>query len=107
LDSRLRGFFADHDVILQPGWTGRQPRIGRYHGSGASATLAGVSLGIPYFPTWNVVGYPVAAVPAARDSAGLPMGVQLVGPSFGEHRLLSLAGQLERAHPWTAERPSV
>ncbi|MGH3877863.1 MAG: amidase family protein [Actinophytocola sp.] len=107
LDSRLRGFFADHDVILQPGWTGRQPKIGRYHGSGASATLAGVSLGIPYFPTWNVVGYPVAAVPAGRDSEGLPMGVQLVGPSFGEHRLLSLAGQLERAHPWTGERPPV
>jgi amidase len=105
LDSRMHGFFADHDVILQPGWTGRAPRIGRYHGSGASTTLAGVSVSIPYFPTWNVLGYPVAAVPAGRDSEGLPMGVQLVGPAFTEHRLLSLAGQVERAHPWAGERP--
>ncbi len=105
LDSRMHGFFADHDVILQPGWTGRAPRIGRYHGSGASTTLAGVSVGIPYFPTWNVLGYPVAAVPAGRDSEGLPMGVQLVGPAFTEHRLLSLAGQVERAHPWAGDRP--
>jgi amidase len=105
LDNRMTAFFADHDVILQPGWTARQPRIGRYHGSGASATLASVSLGIPYFPTWNVLGYPVAAVPAGRDDEGLPMGAQLVGGPFSEHRLLSLAGQLERAHPWAGERP--
>ncbi|HWM06530.1 MAG TPA: amidase family protein [Actinophytocola sp.] len=107
LDNLMRGFFRDFDVVLQPGWTGRQPRIGRYHGSGASHTLAGVSIGIPYFPTWNVLGYPVAAVPAGRDSGGLPMGVQLVGPAFAEHLLISLAGQLERAEPWSADRPPI
>jgi amidase len=105
LDSRMRTFFADFDVVLQPGWTARQPRIGRYHGRGAAATLAGVSLGIPYFPTWNVLGYPAAAVPVGRDSVGLPMGVQLIGPAHSERLLLSLAGQYERAHPWAAERP--
>jgi amidase len=105
LDSRMGGFFADYDVILQPGWTGKAPRIGRFHGSGASSTLAAVSMGIPYFPTWNVLGYPGAALPAGRDSDGLPMGVQLIGPAFSEHRLLALAGQFERAHPWAGERP--
>ncbi|HEV2782953.1 MAG TPA: amidase family protein [Actinophytocola sp.] len=105
LDSRMQGFFADYDVILQPGWTRRQPRIGRYHGAGVANTLAGVSMGIPYFPTWNVLGYPAAAVPVGRDSAGLPIGVQLIGPAFSERLLLSLAGQYERAHPWTGDRP--
>ncbi|HEX2132918.1 MAG TPA: amidase family protein [Actinophytocola sp.] len=107
LDAVMRSFFGDHDLLLQPGWTGRQPRIGRYHGSGAAHTLGGVALGIPYYPTWNVLGYPVAAVPAGRDRVGLPMGVQLVGPAFGEHLLLSLSGQLERAHPWADDRPPV
>jgi amidase len=107
LDSLMREFFTDFDVVLQPGWTNRQPRVGRYHGSGASATLASVSLGIPYFPTWNVLGYPVAALPVGFDSAGLPMGVQLIGPAHSERRLLSLAGQYERAHPWAGERPSL
>ena len=107
LDSRMQAFFADFDVLLQPGWTGRQPRIGRYHGSGAATTLAGVSVGIPYFPTWNVLGYPAAAVPVGRDSAGLPMGVQLIGPAHSERLLLSLAGQYERAHPWATDRPAL
>lgn len=107
LHERMRPFFHDFDVILQPGWTGRQPRIGRYHGAGAAHTLGALSMGISYFPTWNVLGYPVAAVPAGRDLIGLPMGVQLVGPAFGEHRLLSLAGQVERAHPWAGDRPPV
>jgi amidase len=107
LDAVMRTFFGDFDVVLQPGWTGRQPRIGRYHGSGASHTLAGVSIGIAYYPTWNVLGYPVAAVPVTRDAVGLPIGVQLVGPAHAEHRLISLSAQLERAHPWYGDRPAV
>lgn len=107
LDSRMRTFFADYDVLLQPALNRPQSRIGRYYGSGVSATLAGVSMEIPYFPTWNVLGYPVAAVPVGFDAAGLPMGVQLVGPALSEHRLLSLAGQYERAHPWAARRPNL
>jgi amidase len=107
LDRLMREFFTGYDAILQPGWTARQPRIGRYHGRGAVSTLAGVSLGIPYFPTWNVLGYPVAAVPVGFDSVGLPIGVQLIGPAFSERRLLSLSAQYERAHPWATTRPSL
>lgn len=107
LDGVMRDFFRDHDLLLQPGWTGRQPRIGRFHGSGASHTLAAVTAGITYYPTWNVLGYPVAAVPVTRDEVGLPIGVQLIGPAYSEHRLLSLAGQLERAHPWAGDRPEL
>jgi amidase len=107
LNAVMREFFGDHDVLLTPGWTSRQPRIGRYHGAGATHTLAALSVGIAYYPTWNVLGYPSAAVPVTRDELNLPVGVQLVGPAFAEHRLLSLAGQLERAHPWAGDRPEV
>lgn len=107
LDAVMRAFFGDYDVLLQPGWTTRQPRIGRYHGAGATHTLAALTMGIAYYPTWNVLGYPAAAVPVSRDELGLPVGVQLVGPAYAEHRLLSLAGQLERAHPWAGDRPEI
>jgi Asp-tRNA(Asn)/Glu-tRNA(Gln) amidotransferase A subunit family amidase len=33
--------------------------------------------------------------------------VQLVGRMYGEQTLLSLAGQLEQAHPWRAHTPAV
>ncbi|TDV40396.1 amidase family protein [Actinophytocola oryzae] len=107
LHSAMAPFFADYDVILQPGWTARQPRVGRFHGAGASHTLGAVSMGIAYYPTWNVLGYPVAALPAGFDDFGLPFGVQLVGPAGSEARLLSLSGQYERAHPWADRRPAL
>jgi amidase len=107
LHRAMATFFDDFDVVLQPGWTGRQPRVGRFHGAGASHTLGAVSVGIAFYPVWNVLGYPVAALPAGFDEVGLPIGVQLAGPARSEARLLSLSGQYERAHPWTARRPSL
>jgi amidase len=107
LHEAMTRFFGDFDVVLQPGWTAPPPRVGRFHGAGASHTLAAVSMGIVFFPIWNVLGYPVAALPAGFDDAGLPMGVQLAGPAGAEARLLSLSGQYERAHPWAARRPAL
>jgi amidase len=107
LDDRMRAFFRQFDLVLQPGWTSRQPRVGRYYGRGAAVTLAGVSAGISYFPTWNVLGYPAAAVPVGWDALGLPMGIQLIGPAFSERLLLSAAGQFERAHPWAHDHPAL
>ncbi|GGS40405.1 amidase family protein [Actinokineospora fastidiosa] len=107
LQARMVGFFTEHDLILQPGWVRRPPRVGRYHGSGASMTLAAVGALIPYFPTWNVLGYPVAALPVGLDDGGVPIGVQVIGPMGSEHLLLSLSGQYERAHPWTDRRPAL
>ncbi|WP_436495724.1 amidase family protein [Actinokineospora sp. HUAS TT18] len=103
----MADFFADHDVILQPSWTRRPTRVGAFHGRGLSATYGGVSIRIPYFPTWNVLGNPVAALPVGRDEVGVPIGVQLIGPHQSERLLLSLSGQYERAHPWADRRPEL
>ncbi|CRK55717.1 amidase [Alloactinosynnema sp. L-07] len=107
LQRTMTDFFAAHDVILQPSWTRRPTRVGAFHGRGLSATYAGVTIRIPYFPTWNVLGNPVAAVPVGRDEVGMPIGVQLIGPHRSERLLLSLSGQYERAHPWADRRPEV
>jgi amidase len=107
LHKAMGEFFESFDVVLLPGWTGRQPKVGRFHGAGAAHTLGVVSRAIAFYPAWNVLGYPVAALPAGFDDTGLPMGVQLGGPANSEKLLLSLAGQYERAHPWDARRPSL
>ena len=64
-------------------------------------------MGITFYPTWNVLGYPAAALPAGFDDIGLPIGVQLIGPAHSEAMLLSLSGQYERAHPWASKRPAL
>ncbi len=46
------------------------------------------------------------SLPLGMDSAGLPIGVQLVGPPRGESVILGLAAQLEQALPWSARRPT-
>ena len=46
---------------------------------------------------FNMTGHPAVTVPAGLHSAGLPMGVQLVGRHFEEARLLAIAARLEGA----------
>jgi amidase len=45
----------------------------------------------------NLAGLPALTVPAGRDSDGLPVGVQIVGPRWSEVRLLEIATALEDA----------
>ncbi|GLZ38603.1 amidase family protein [Actinokineospora sp. NBRC 105648] len=107
LHARMAPFLTEFDAILQPTWLRTPPTIGTFHGSGIITTWAGVSARIPYFPTWNVLGYPVATLPVGRDDLGLPIGVQLIGPTNSERLLLSASGQYERAHPWTDKKPTM
>ncbi|HTX34468.1 MAG TPA: amidase family protein, partial [Bryobacteraceae bacterium] len=49
----------------------------------------------------NVLGLPAVTIPMAVSSAGLPLGVQLMGRPFADERLLDAAVRLEEARgPW-------
>lgn len=47
----------------------------------------------------NIAGLPAVSVPCGMDEAGLPIGMQLIGPRFSERRLLQAAWQYEQARP--------
>lgn len=47
----------------------------------------------------TLTGLPVACVPAGIDPNGLPVGIQVVGPSRGEESVLALAGRIEEIRP--------
>jgi aspartyl-tRNA(Asn)/glutamyl-tRNA(Gln) amidotransferase subunit A len=55
--------------------------------------------------TVNLAGLPAISVPAGLDAAGLPLGLQLIGPALEEGRLFTLAGALEKAAAFRA-RPT-
>jgi len=59
-----------------------------------------------YTAAFNMTGQPAISLPLHRTPEGLPQGVQLIGRMYGEEGLLSLSGQIERAYPWHADRPS-
>ena len=48
-------------------------------------------LGDIYTVTINLAGVPAISVPCGQSSAGLPIGMQLIGTHFDEARLLNAA----------------
>ncbi|MEM7406286.1 MAG: amidase [Pseudomonadota bacterium] len=44
----------------------------------------------------TVVGHPVVSLPCGLDEQGTPFGIQIVGPAFGDARLLEAARAVER-----------
>jgi aspartyl-tRNA(Asn)/glutamyl-tRNA(Gln) amidotransferase subunit A len=50
-----------------------------------------------YTVTGSLAGVPGISVPSGRTSEGLPVGLQIYGPAFGEDRVLNLAHLFEKA----------
>ncbi|MFJ9824876.1 amidase family protein [Streptomyces sp. NPDC101160] len=54
----------------------------------------------------NITGAPAMSVPLHWSPAGLPVGVHFLGRPGAEATLFRLAGQLERARPWSGRAPA-
>ncbi len=61
----------------------------------------------PFTFPFNITGQPAATVPCGFDSAGLPVGLQIVGPRFADARVLRAAAAFEAACPWAHRRPVI
>ena len=72
-------FEQRYDAIVTPAATSGAPK-------GLSST------GDPSFCTlWTLCGMPAISLPLLQSASGLPIGVQLVGPRYGDARLLRTA----------------
>ncbi len=54
----------------------------------------------------NLAGLPGISLPCGFSKAGLPIGLQLLGPAFTEARLFTLARAFEREHDFVKRRPA-
>jgi amidase len=99
LARRLGRIFERADVVLTPTTAKSPPRIGEHAGRGYWATSDAAASACPFAWAWNVVGWPGLSLPAGFDSAGLPIGVQLLGHENDEATLLALGAELEGAEP--------
>jgi amidase len=104
---RLVSIMLDHDVVLTPALGMRPVRTGEIHGRGPEPLDHFLRSGhfTPYTAIVNVTGQPALSVPLYEGEDGLPLAVQLIGPPAGEHVLIGVAAQLERALPWTDRTP--
>lgn len=53
----------------------------------------------------NLAGICAMSVPCGFDSAGLPTGLHIIGPAFGEERILRIAAAYQHATDWHRRRP--
>jgi aspartyl-tRNA(Asn)/glutamyl-tRNA(Gln) amidotransferase subunit A len=60
----------------------------------------------PYTMPFNLTGNPAVSLPCGFDSAGLPIGIQLVGKCGSDHLLLRTAAALESAL-WIQNKPQL
>ena len=82
---QLEAFFGPCDAMLTPAAPGEAPPGLGYTGN-------------PVFNRmWTLLGTPCVTVPAAWGASGLPTGVQLVGRTGDDARLMAAAMFLERA----------
>jgi amidase len=95
-------FFRDYDVLVTPiAATAAQPhdqssKLDRFrkivvNGKRVTATDQWFWAGLP-----SVAYLPATIAPAGLTPAGLPIGVQLIGPQYGDHTCIALARLLEQ-----------
>jgi aspartyl-tRNA(Asn)/glutamyl-tRNA(Gln) amidotransferase subunit A len=53
----------------------------------------------------NVWGLPAISIPCGFTSSGLPIGLQIIGPHWGEAKVLQLAHAYEQATTWHKREP--
>jgi aspartyl-tRNA(Asn)/glutamyl-tRNA(Gln) amidotransferase subunit A len=98
LGARMRQFHESFDLLLTP-----------------TLPLAAFAAGVerpdperqpcwinwaPFSNPFNLTQQPAASVPCGLTAAGLPVGLQIVGPMHADHLVLRAARAFETARPW-------
>lgn len=91
--------FKDIDVLILPTITDTTPTIKDAEASGAQAVSADNTFFCNYY------GLPAISVPCGFDKNGLPLGLQVVGPQWGENKVLDVAHAFQQSTKWHLKHP--
>jgi aspartyl-tRNA(Asn)/glutamyl-tRNA(Gln) amidotransferase subunit A len=105
LGQAMGRFHLDHDLLLTPTVPIPAFEAGREVPEGWHA---------PRWATWtpftypfNMTQQPAASVPCGFTSAGLPIGLQVVGPRHADDIVMAACNVFEQAQPWWQHRPEL
>ena len=94
-------WWADgYDLLLTPTTGEPPPLVGALSGD-----PAGQSAYTAFTRPFNITGQPAISLPLSWNSAGLPIGTQLVAAHGREDLLINVAAQAEQARPWASQKP--
>lgn len=95
LARKLWAFHAQWDLLITPSTTTTAPLAEGHIGNAAQS--AAIS---PFAYPFNLSQQPAASVPIGFTKAGLPVGLQIVGPRHREDLVLRAARAFEQRHPF-------
>ncbi len=94
--------FKDVDLIMAPVSPSPAFKVGEHVNDPLSMYLAD-ALAIPA----SAAGLPALSLPCGFSDEQLPIGLQIMGPRWGEPQVLQAAAAYEQAHEWHKMRPAL
>jgi aspartyl-tRNA(Asn)/glutamyl-tRNA(Gln) amidotransferase subunit A len=96
-----QSLFKEIDVLLLPTTTDRTPSIEEAKAGGPQAVSADNTFFCNYY------GLPAISIPCGFSKNGLPLGLQIVGPRWGEGNVLAVAHTFQQATQWHVKHPII
>lgn len=94
--------FGNCDVVIGPTSPTPAFKIGEKSDDPLAMYLSDI-----YTISANLAGIAGISLPCGFTKAGLPIGLQIMGPPFGEEKLLRIARMFERETEWHKRRPAL
>lgn len=105
LNDAFRDFFRTYDLLVTPTLAAPPLPLGRHYYEEIAGKPVGVLGWLAFTFPINMLGYPAVTLPAGWTAAGLPVGLQIVGPRFADALVLRGAAAFEAVQPWADRRP--
>ncbi len=109
LYQQTEAIFETADLLVTPVLGAPPPLV--THKANEPITINGQVAG-PLRANWynypapfNLTGHPAISIPCGMEPSGLPIGMQVVAPWFGEQQLIDIAAAMEQLQPWTDQWP--
>lgn len=100
-----------YDAVISPAMAQPPVPVGAFADLDPETAFRAAGDYVGLMPVANITGQPSVSLPlgwtGTSPAPDLPLGVMVTGRPADEATLLRLAGQLERAVGWTADRPPV
>lgn len=90
--AEFKGVFEKYDAIISPVSPVLPFKCGEKKNNPLEMYLADI-----YTVNINLAGIPAVSMPCGKSKSGLPIALQIIGPHFGEGKILKAAKSLEKA----------
>lgn len=100
-------FFEQYDLLLTPTMPVEPFGVEGPAPSETAGRRVELKSYTPFTYPFNLTRNPAASCPAGLSGAGLPVGLQIVGPRLRDDLVLAASAAYEAARPWARRRPPV